>query len=107
MRMTPAALSRARIAALCFCLPALGLLTLTAAAEDPRPPLVASISPAPGSTLTDLRQVEVLFDENVEGVDPLSLLINGVAPNSVTLVSPRDYVFEFPQPALGPVQVEW
>ncbi|MCI0744134.1 MAG: lamin tail domain-containing protein [Verrucomicrobia subdivision 3 bacterium] len=51
--------------------------------------------------------MNVLFSEGVSGVEAGDLRINGVGASSVTEVSPREYQFNFPQPATGLVTVAW
>jgi hypothetical protein len=74
---------------------------------DETPPVVVETLPRPGSTVRELTQIEVVFDENVFGVDAEDLLIEGAPARAVTQFSPRDYVFEFEQPAPGLVNVAW
>lgn len=70
-------------------------------------PPTASVIPAPGSTNRNLIAIEVDFSEDVLGVDASDLLINGSPAASVTQYAPWQYVFEFPEPAPGTVQVAW
>jgi hypothetical protein len=74
---------------------------------DETAPTVADTSPAPGSVINQLQSIEILFSENVQGVDAADLLINGVPAVNVTAASPRDYVFNFPAAADGTVTVAW
>lgn len=70
-------------------------------------PTVLETVPAAGSTATELLHLEVIFSENVIGVDPADLLVNGVPATNIVVVSPRDYIFYFPQPPNGPVKFSW
>lgn len=70
-------------------------------------PPAALILPFPGSTVRSLSQIEVDFDEPVTGVDATDLWINDVPSSSVVALSPANYVFRFPAPAIGPVAVAW
>jgi len=70
-------------------------------------PTVAYQLPFAGVTVRSLNQIEVNFSEAVTGVDAADLLINGVAATSVTPLAPGQFVFEFAQPAVGNVQVEF
>ncbi len=79
--------------------------SLSTVADDP--PAVNDLAPPPGSIVTTLRQVDVVFSENVTGVDAADLLINGTPATNVISASPRDYRFQFPSPATGSVQVAW
>jgi hypothetical protein len=74
---------------------------------DQTPPLVVEVSPPPGAAVRELTQLEVFFDSNVRGVDATDLLINGQPATNLTVYSPRDYLFKFPQPPVGTVQVAW
>ncbi len=71
------------------------------------PPTVAGVSPAPGSTLTNLSELTVTFSEEVTGVDSTDLLLNGIAATSVTPLSPTAYRFGFVRPAYGAVAITW
>ena len=82
------------------------VVTLTLIADTSAPTL-SRIIPAAGSVLPDLNQVEVHFSEGVTGVSAGDLLINGVPATNVTAYAPNIYVFGFPQPAAGQVQVAW
>jgi len=72
---------------------------------DPTPPVVASVTPMPGS-LTALTQITVEFNEPVIGVNATDLLINGQFASSV-VGSGTTYAFSFLQPAYGQVQISW
>ncbi len=73
---------------------------------DP-PPVVADIIPQPNANVRNFRQVEVLFNEAVQGVDATDLLINGSPATNLVMVAPDEYVFHFPQPATGAVAMAW
>ncbi|MBN2506659.1 MAG: lamin tail domain-containing protein [Verrucomicrobia bacterium] len=73
---------------------------------DTVPPL-AEAAPPPGAIVRQLTMVEILFTEAVTGVNASDFLVNGVAATGMTAVSPVDYIFSFPQPANGAVQVAW
>jgi len=74
---------------------------------DLTPPTVASVIPAPGRTVASLTNIEVLFSEPVSGVNAGDLLINSSPASSVTVVTPSQYLFQFPQPASGTIQITW
>jgi hypothetical protein len=74
---------------------------------DITPPVVVEISPRADAVVRELTQIEVVFDGNVQGVDAADLLINGQPATDVTVYSPRDYLFRFPEPAVGRVEVAW
>ena len=75
--------------------------------RDTNAPVLVSVIPAIGATVTNLTQIEVLFSEGVVGVDPADLLINGVTATTVTPVATNDYIFQFAAPAAGSVSVTW
>ena len=77
------------------------------AAADVEPPAVVEVIPPPGATVRTLAQIEVMFSENVAGVDAADLLVNGTPATDVDVLTPSQYVFSFPQPANGKVQVAW
>jgi len=80
---------------------------LTTFAASPGPPRVAQVSPAPGQ-VTALTSITVTFSEEVTGVAPADLLINGVAVANTVTGSGTTYVFELgSQPAYGALQVSW
>ena len=76
-------------------------------APDLSSPTVTLLYPAAGANLSQLTSIEVGFDEPVAGVDASDLLINGHVATNVDVVTPSQFVFTFPQPATGTVQVAW
>ena len=80
-------------------------LTLDAT-PDPTPPIAGSI-PAPGATVRNLYNLEVDFNEAVTNVGAVDLLINGSPATNLISYSATQYVFEFPPPPPGAVQVAW
>ena len=70
-------------------------------------PVVAGVVPAAEDVVKELRWIEVIFDRNVGGVDAADLLVDGEAATNLVVYSPRDYLFQFPQPPGGAVQVAW
>ena len=70
-------------------------------------PTVARILPPPDSTNHVLTSIEVFFSDLVTNVDASDLLINGTPAASLQLGLPGQFLFEFPQPATGVVQVTW
>jgi hypothetical protein len=70
-------------------------------------PIVAAIDPPPTATLQSLAFINVVFTENVSGVDAADLLINSAPATNVLQISPREYQFNFPPPATGTVMVAW
>jgi hypothetical protein len=74
---------------------------------DLQPPVLDSTVPASGARVQTLTSIEVIFSENVTGVDATDLLINGVPATGLSVISPRDYAFSFAEPAAGAVSVSW
>src|SRR5690606_8693655 len=70
-------------------------------------PSIATITPLPGATLRRLEEVRVSFDEDVQGVDAADLLINGSPATSVSGDGAGPWVFTFPSPAPGVVEIDW
>ena len=77
------------------------------ATVDTQPPSVATLIPSATATVRDLRQIEVDFSEAVTGVNATDLLINGSPATNAVVYGPDQYVFQFPQPATGRVEVAW
>ncbi len=74
---------------------------------DTIPPTITYQLPFAGVSVRSLTQIEVNFSEAVSGVDAADLLINGAAATGVSAGSATQYVFTFPQPANGSVQVQF
>jgi hypothetical protein len=74
---------------------------------DTIPPVVDSLFPAAGSTIRALSQIEVTFSEEVTGVEAADLLINNQPATSVTRPPGGPYIFTFPEPAAGAVNIRW
>lgn len=75
--------------------------------RDSNAPVVTAAVPPDNSTVSSLKQIEVRFSEEVWNVDAVDLLINGVAATNVIVVTPDNYLFQFPSPATGAVSVAW
>ena len=85
----------------------LGLLCVAIpAVSETIPPVVASVSPPPGTSVTALTQLTVTFSEPVVGVNADDLLLNTQPALSVT-GSGATYTFSFPQPFYGNVFITW
>jgi hypothetical protein len=69
-------------------------------------PHVAAKQPEPGYVLA-LTNIIVTFSEPVTNVDAADLLINGVPATEVINYTNLVFVFSFPQPAFGPVNISW
>ena len=74
---------------------------------DLTPPAVANLQPSPGATVRTLTRVSVLFSEPVTGVDAADLLVKGAPAQSVSGAGAGPYVFQFAQPSLGRVDLQW
>jgi hypothetical protein len=68
-------------------------------------PTISAVFPPSNGVVRTLVQVEVVFDGPMSGVNGSDLLINGVAATNVLLLSPSQFMFEFPEPAPGAVAV--
>jgi hypothetical protein len=90
-----------RIIALAIAFVALGLSSPHSRAAAP---VIQSISPAPGSTISSLSQVTVTFNVPVVGVQPGDLQIND-APAVARAGAGATATFQFSQPAPGMVAV--
>ncbi|HZJ13849.1 MAG TPA: chitobiase/beta-hexosaminidase C-terminal domain-containing protein, partial [Chthoniobacteraceae bacterium] len=75
--------------------------------NDTIAPTVAQLTPASASTVGTLTQVEVIFSEEVLGVDAADLTVNGNPADSVTGSGFGPYVFTFVQPSFGTVNFAW
>jgi len=69
-------------------------------------PFIATQSPLRGLTLTNFTSLLVIFSENVQHVDAGDLLVSGIPATGVT-GSGSNYVFTFPQPPYGEVEIAW
>jgi len=91
-------------------LTAAAILTLTgskALCADTTPPELDTLVPAANSTVVQLFEIEVFFNEALQGVDASDLLINGQPATSVTGSTPGVHRFSFTQAPTGTVQVAW
>ena len=82
-------------------------LSLAFAARAQEGPSVSNVSPAPESTVVELRFINVIFNDAVFGINAADLLINTAPATSIVTNNPNDYTFYFPQPPTGAVQVAW
>jgi hypothetical protein len=74
---------------------------------DTQPPVIASTIPPAGATVRSLEEIELFFSERVSGVEASDLLINGVPATVLHPFGDSQFVFEFPEPATGTVQIAW
>ena len=70
-------------------------------------PTVQDQAPPAGATVRTFTQLEVHFSEPVSGVEASDLLVNGEAADELVILGPDRYLFQFPQPPTGAVQVAW
>ncbi|HMJ89307.1 MAG TPA: lamin tail domain-containing protein [Candidatus Acidoferrum sp.] len=70
-------------------------------------PTVVAKTPAAGATLTNLNSINVVFSENVNGVNASDLLINGSPAIGMTANSGSNYTFSFSEPGPGTVAITW
>jgi hypothetical protein len=70
-------------------------------------PIVTLRYPTPNVLVRELTSIEVAFDEPVAGVDASDLRINNQPATNLVVVTPSQFVFNFPQPLTGVVQVAW
>jgi len=80
---------------------------ITNRVADATPPVVTIISPLPGITVLSLDEIEIIFSEEVQGVDASDLRINNQPASAVFHEGPVQYRFTFSQPPTGAVQVAW
>ena len=91
-----------------FLLKAAGLPLITVAPNSfVRSGAATPSFPADQSTVPALRSIEVHFNQAVTGVAATNLLIDNVPATNVTAYAPWQYVFDFPEPPMGAVQVNW
>jgi hypothetical protein len=81
-------------------------LSLEAFVPETIPPTLFSVSPEPGSVLTNLNSITVTFSEPVVGVTADDFLIDTQPANSVT-GSGTNYTFTFNTPPYGGVFITW
>ena len=74
---------------------------------DNTTPTIAALSPGSGATVRALNTISVLFSEPVSGVDAADLLINNTPAAGLTSLAASEYIFAFPEPPTGSVQVAW
>ena len=74
---------------------------------DTLPPVVADFFPAAGVTVNSLTELRVRFSESVSGVEAGDLLINGTPALGLESFDNGRFVFRFPQPPSGQVNLSW
>ncbi len=90
-----------------FVLAVIVLCTVSLQGADTNSPAVLSITPAPGSVVSNFTRVTVVFDEPVAGVLNWNVLVNGRDPVSVSDIGSTNFTFSFTQPAGGVVTLTW
>ncbi len=68
---------------------------------------VVALTPSPGATLAAVTEVQATFTDPVLGVNAEDLLINGAPATSVFGSGVGPYIFQFPLPPTGTVQLAW
>lgn len=74
--------------------------------RDSTAPTIVGLIPPPG-TIPSLKSIEAHFSEAVKNVRASDLLVNGQPATNVVQFAPDVYVFAFPPPPTGTVQVAW
>ncbi|MEY2409086.1 MAG: hypothetical protein QOF48_1756, partial [Verrucomicrobiota bacterium] len=74
---------------------------------DQVPPVIASVFPSAGATVTNLTSVSVTFSKPVAGVNAADLLLNGSPAGAVTGAGAGPYTFTFAQPNAVVINVTW
>ena len=70
------------------------------------PPRLANRLPLAGMA-RQFSQVELWFDEPVQGIDATDLMANGLSAKAVSGYGAGPYMFEFDEPAFGQVELTW
>src|SRR5688572_27995209 len=70
-------------------------------------PTMTSRFPAPNAVVRELVSVEIVFNEPVAGVEASDLRLNGQPATNLTVLTTSHWLFEFPPPPTGLVQVAW
>lgn len=74
---------------------------------DSLAPKIDSLFPKAGTILSQFTQLEIQFSEAVEGVDAGDLLLNGVPAVGLERFPNGQFIFHFPQPSNGRVDLSW
>ncbi|MGI8604613.1 MAG: lamin tail domain-containing protein [Verrucomicrobiales bacterium] len=70
-------------------------------------PVISTLNPTAGATISALNSVQVTFSEPVTGVDATDFLINAEAAVAVSGIGTGPYTFTFTQPPPGAVSLSW
>lgn len=72
---------------------------------DTTAPLVGGVTPAPGSFVGSLTNLDITFNESVLNVEAADLTLNSQPATGLQMINAGRYIFSFPAPATGLVQV--
>ena len=74
---------------------------------NPTPPALISVLPPPGSSLSRVGLIQVLFNRPVSGVDATDLRVNGAVAQQVEGLGAGPYLFRFAPSGDGRIEVGW
>lgn len=74
---------------------------------DDLPPEVLGVHPLPGTEVSSLEFIDILFSESIDGLDAGDLLYNGESALSVSGAGAGPYRIELPEIQPGPVELRW
>lgn len=80
--------------------------SLDAVLADTNPPVIVSVTPAPGSTLTSLTQITVQFSEAITGLSADDLNVHGVGATGLS-GDGTTFTFTFSPAPYGEVPITW
>jgi hypothetical protein len=83
------------------------LVTITIPPTNTVAPFVVSQVPAASATVTNLTSIQINFSERVTGVQATDLFVNGSQVFNLSVLSPSNYLFIFPEPVFGTVSITW
>ncbi|HOW66034.1 MAG TPA: lamin tail domain-containing protein [Candidatus Paceibacterota bacterium] len=86
---------------------AVSRMALLSVQPEAVPPAVAALTPFPGSIVSRLAQVEVVFSEPVTGLEASDLLVNGAPATAMVGLGAGPFVFSFTTPPPGEVSFAW
>ena len=74
---------------------------------DGQAPVVTERRPAAGAHLATFTGLQVTFSEPISGLEAANLQVNGQPAESVSGLGAGPYLFQFPSPADGTVELSW
>ncbi len=74
---------------------------------DDSPPRIESRLPEAGSLITELKRIEIFFDDAVTGVDAADLFIAEQPAQNLTQITPSHFLFEVAAPSIGEILIRW